>query len=289
MINPEEGVDSYYHRHWPKFIQWWDGTEAQALHVGLYEKGVHSHVEALNHMNDYVAQHLHLDDNKSMKILDAGCGVGGPATYLAQKYPASSFTGITITRSQVGLAKKLAQERNVTVNTDFMFQNFRSTAFPDNYFDGVYTVESIAYAKSKEEYIREMYRILKPGGRIAIVDAFLRDKPLTSLTQNVYDFWGPAKGYPDLCSVHDFTLWLRATGFANIDSEDLTMAASRSIARASIIGFPYFWASLIKRVLQRGHYQPEEDINYFMGAVILEVTLGLTKILRLCSVAAEKK
>jgi len=289
MINPEKGVDEYYQKHWAKFVQWWNGNEAQAIHVGLYEKGIRSHVQALNNMNDYVAILLHLNDGKtSKKILDAGCGVGGTITYLAQKYPCNAFFGITITKSQVELAKKLATERKVINNTKFLFYNYRKTDFPDEYFDGVFTIESINYAKNKQDFVNEMYRILKPNGKIVISDAFLRDKPLTPLTQKLYEIWRPAKGYPTFSSVNSFTSLLKDEGFNCITFNDITNMIHGSVIRASIIGFPYFWASLIKRFIQLKKYKPEEDINYFMGAILLEDILGLIKIFRFCSVVAVK-
>jgi len=289
MVNPEPGVDSYYERHWSKFVQWWQGEQAYALHIGLYEKGVHNHLQSLLNMSDYAAPLLGLNENKPMRILDAGCGVGGSIIHLAQKYPSSSFFGVTITKSQILIARELAKKREVTKNTQFLLQNYRKTDFPDNYFDGVLVQESINYCQGKQDFLQESFRILKPGGRLVILDAFLRDKPLTPLSKKIYNIWQPAKGYPDLISVIDFNAMQRIEGFTNVVVQDLTRRIYRSIARATCFGSLFFIPSLFKRFIQGKSYKPDQDDYFFIGSVVLHDMLGLAKIIRFCSIRSIKQ
>jgi ubiquinone/menaquinone biosynthesis C-methylase UbiE len=286
--NPEPRVESYYDRHWPKFVMWWQGNEAHAIHIGLYEKGVRNYLHSLQYMNEYVGKLLGLSEHKPMKVLDAGCGVGGPSTHLAQQYPSSTFIGITITKSQIPLAEELAKKREVTKNTQFLIRNFRHTEFPEEFFDGAFAQESINYAQSKEEFLNEMFRVLKPGACFVIIDAFLRDKPLTPLSQKVVDIWRPAVGYPDLISIRNLTTLLENTGFKNIVSEDLTRNIFRSVARSTCIGTPFFVPALIKRFFQGKRYKSDMDDYFFMSNNVIRDMMGIAKIIKFCSVVAIK-
>jgi len=47
-----------------------------------------------------------------------------------------------------------------------------NTGFSSNKFDAVFSIESFSYAPQKHVFIQEMFRILKPGGLIVIIDGF---------------------------------------------------------------------------------------------------------------------
>ena len=288
LENPEDGVEDFYERHWPHFVQWWEGEKAHAIHLGMHVKGVHSFIESLHYMNQHAGKLLGLSEDKSMVILDAGCGVGGPSTQLAKRFPKSTFIGITITRNQIPLAQELAKREGVEKNTEFLLRNYRHTEFPDNYFDGAFAQESHNYAQDKEEFVREMFRILKPGGRLVILDGFLRDKPLTSLSQKVYDMWRPSRGFPDFISFKNQKIMLEKYKFENVMVEDLTKNILPSVARSTCIGPPFFVASVIKRILLGKKYKPELDDYFYMGAVIIGDLLGLANILHFGSFVATK-
>jgi ubiquinone/menaquinone biosynthesis C-methylase UbiE len=286
--NPESGVEDFYERHWPHFVKWWQGDDAHAIHFGMYVKGVHSFVESLHYMNYYAGKLLGITQDKSWVILDAGCGVGGPSTQLAKLFPKSTFIGITITRNQIPLAQELARREGVTNNTQFLLQNYRHTEFPDNYFDGAFAQESHNYAQNKEEMIREMYRVIKPGGRFVILDGFIRDEPLTSLSRKVLDIWRPARGFPDLISMKDLKTLLEKNGFEDVVVEDLTKTILPSVARSTCLGPYFFTASVIKRLLLGKKYRPENDDYFYMGAVVIGDMLGLANIIHFGTVVAVK-
>jgi tocopherol O-methyltransferase len=286
--NPESGVEDFYDRHWPHFVQWWQGNEAHAIHFGMHVKGVHSFIESLHYMNQYAGKLLGITEEKSMVILDAGCGVGGPSTQLAKRFPKSTFIGITITRNQIPQAQELAKREGVTKNTQFLLQNYRHTEFPDNYFDGAFAQESHNYAQKKEEFVREMYRVIKPGGRLVILDGFIRDEPLTPLSQKLVEIWRPARGFPDLISQKNLKIMLEKNGFEDVVVEDLTKTILPSVARSTCIGPYFFVASVIKRIILGKKYKPEMDDYFYMGAVVVGDMLGLAKILHFGSIVAVK-
>jgi len=84
-------VAKYYNLRWNAFRIWWHSEETYGVHHGLYDKRAKTFIEAVLNMNDYVGRLFKLKKNSQLKILDAGCGVGGTSIHLAKKYQKQSF------------------------------------------------------------------------------------------------------------------------------------------------------------------------------------------------------
>lgn len=145
------------------------------LNLGLWEKGTKNLSEALLNLNSTIAELAELKSGD--KILDAGCGVGGTAIFLA-KHHDCHITGITITPRQVDLAKKNAKAEGVQDKTHFQAEDFSHTPFEDESFDVIIGMESICYAEPKSDFLKEAKRLLKPGGRLVLAENLQGKKEL---------------------------------------------------------------------------------------------------------------
>jgi len=288
VMGSEKDVTDYYEQYWPKFVKCLKADETLGIHLGYYEKGVKTYEEAVLNMNNFVGRLLNLKDNKPMDILDAGCGVGGTSLYLAKKYPNIRFTGITITPGEVELAKKFAKERNID-NVKFMLGSYANIEFPDNYFDGVFALESISYTQNKKDILHEMCRVLKPGGRLVVVDGFCTDVSLNFLIQKIYDSWRKVRGNLYPINLNLFRSYLEIVGFKEITIMNLAKNIRHTMIRAFIIGIPFFCSSMFKRMIKRENYEPTEDVDYFFGVSILTCFLGLGKIIGYNAITSVKK
>ncbi len=119
--------------------------------------------KSLIRSNEVLADDLHLE--AGMKLLDAGCGWGGSAIWLAEKYEVF-VEGITLSSHQVAIAKKNAIKRKVDKYVNFAVGNFLNTEFADNTFDRIYQQEAIVHVPNEKtaDAFKEFWRILKPRG-----------------------------------------------------------------------------------------------------------------------------
>lgn len=144
-------------------------SNSLGMHFGFWDKQTKNRQEAILNENKAIITHGGI--KKGMKVLDAGCGVGGTALYIA-KQTGASVHGITLDPQQVTLTRKYAKKRNLTHLTEFSTQDYSHTNFPDNYFDVVYGIESICHATPKSAFLKEAHRVLKPKGKLIISDAY---------------------------------------------------------------------------------------------------------------------
>ena len=101
------------------------------------------------------------------RVLDIGCGTGGPAILLAREYRAH-VVGTDIEPQLLERAKALAWKAGVSV--DWRLVNPGPLAFPDNAFDLVFSKDALIHIPDKVALCAEILRVLKPGGIFAASD-----------------------------------------------------------------------------------------------------------------------
>ena len=209
-------------------------------HFGYYpsEKMDISEKKAQELMQDLIAKKLKLSKNEL--VLDAGCGQGLVACYLAVKY-GSNITGITITPFEVIRARRLAQRLEIFNKVKFLKMDYTKMNFPDNYFDSIYTIESLVHAYDLKKALNEFKRILKPDGRIVFFEySMAEDKKLSEFDKKsglkftkLYD-WVINKGaMPGLKKLRHGSLpvILKTQGFINIKEENIIDQIKPSLTR----------------------------------------------------------
>ncbi|CAF1118749.1 unnamed protein product [Adineta ricciae] len=125
--------------------------------------------ESIQRHESYLALRMQLKPGD--KVLDIGCGVGGPLRRIAY-LSGAHITGVTISEYQV----QRAREIDVPANCEFVHGDFMNLPFEDNTFDHVYAIESVCHAPNKAKCLAEVFRVLKPGGSFVGYDACVTDK-----------------------------------------------------------------------------------------------------------------
>src|ERR1700737_2498022 len=127
-------IRAYYDETWLDYRLLWLNPTNYAIHFGYWDDATHSHAEALNRLNAVLAERAGVA--AGAYVLDAGCGVGGSAIWLAKTFGAR-VTGITPVRSQVERARRFADEQRVIDLVRFAEEDYIRTSFPDRSFDVV--------------------------------------------------------------------------------------------------------------------------------------------------------
>lgn len=144
-------------------------------------------------------------------VVDLGCG-GGLDVLLASKQvgPTGKAIGIDMTAEMLQRARAGAAKVGAT-NVEFHLATIDSLPLEDNSVDCIISNCVINLASDKEAVFREMYRVLKPGGRLAISDiALIKPLPM-DVEQNIDAYVGCISG---AILMDDFRNGLQAAGFS---------------------------------------------------------------------------
>lgn len=239
MYSNAEAIIEYYTKCDNAYRDAWGLDRNMQLNLGLWKKGTKSLSEALQHLNAEIAELSGM--KSSTKHLDAGCGVGGTAIFMAKNYGTNS-TGINLVQHQIERAAKNAEIFKVSDSAQFHLMDYTKTDFKDETFDVVTGIESICYAEPKSAFLKEAFRILKPGGRLVLAEnlqakALLNQKEQECLYDNAFH----GCGVKSLDTAEEYLTNLTKLGFKDAKCLDYTNLIKPSIKRLRRFYYPA-WA-----------------------------------------------
>jgi len=231
-----ERIIQYYKESENAYKDSWDLEKSLAIHYGYWDKQVRSFPESLIRMNEVMM--MAADIRPHHHVLDAGCGVGGSSIFIASLL-GCRVTGITLSKRQAEQATEFAKSKGLSDLVDFKVMDYCNTDFPSSGFDVVWGCESICYADTKEQFIREAWRLLKPGGTLVVADGFVSG--FENNDHRVIRQWLDGWQVNYLETPARFAAFMQQTGFDKISYRDISREASHSSRR--LYRF-YFLASL---------------------------------------------
>ena len=102
------------------------------------------------------------------KVLDVGCGTGASALRAAEIVgPKGVVVGVDLSARMLDRARAKATERGLP-NVEFHLADMTSLDYPDGNFDAVVSVFSIFFVPDMEGLVRELWRMVRPGGKLAV-------------------------------------------------------------------------------------------------------------------------
>ncbi|MBC8111641.1 MAG: methyltransferase domain-containing protein [Verrucomicrobia bacterium] len=232
----------------------------------------------LNRMNEVALEKLQVPENQAVKMLDMGCGMGTVARFIAHRVPLAHITGITIVPLQIEYGNKLAKNENVAQRVAIVENDYEKTDFADESFDFAYAVESGCYAQGEGKglLIKEMQRVLKPGGRFVLIDGFLKRpaKQLPAFVKRINDkiceCWALTEGFPE---INSFTKHLHTQGLQEIIVKEISWKIAPSVAYVPYVTTKFFFNEVRKN---KGLNLAQERWNNVM-APALGMLLGLCR------------
>lgn len=110
-------------------------------------------------------------DIRGAKVLDVGCGIGGPCRMLADEY-GCEVTGIDLSEEYIRTATKLSELVGLATKTTFICGNATNLPFADNTFDIVWTQHVQMNINDKQKFYTEIHRVLAEQGLFLYYDIF---------------------------------------------------------------------------------------------------------------------
>lgn len=149
------------------------------LHWGYWPDGAKADVSIAGYvraMDELTRRHFEQAGVASgQRIADVGCGLGGTIGLLNESFDALDLVGLNIDERQLERARENVTPRPGSQNRiEFVHGDACSLPFADRSLDVVLSVECIFHFASKERYLAEVKRVLKPGGRLVVSDFVAR-------------------------------------------------------------------------------------------------------------------
>jgi len=208
-------VDQYYNMATDFYEYGW----GQSFHFAHTMKD-ETHDDSILRHEHRLVDVLHI--KKGQNVLDAGCGVGGPARAVANKSKAF-VKGVTLNEYQIKRARAHTVNQGLTDLVSFEKGDFTKLVDADNTYDAAYGIESTCHSPTLEMVYGEIYRILKPGGRFAVYEWITaKDYDANNkehqriLTEIEY-----GNGLPKIRSLEHALKAAQAVGFKVVSEEDL--------------------------------------------------------------------
>jgi cyclopropane fatty-acyl-phospholipid synthase-like methyltransferase len=231
-------IRAYYDQTWMDYWLVWLSPRSRGLHFGYWDEGTSSHAESLLNTNRVLAQAIGIQPGQ--RILDAGCGVGDGAVWLARHFEVE-VVGISLVPSQIARAQAFARKMGVARRVSFEVGDYTRTRFPGASFDVVWALESLCHAPDKRRFLAEAQRLLRPGGRLGMVEYMRADRPFAAADEALMQQWFAWWAIANLASAGEWEQWSREAGFVDVHGEDISLhviPSFRRLYRIALLVYP---------------------------------------------------
>ena len=167
--NDNARIAEYYRETMEDYRVW---SRAGYMHVGFWRPWTNPFYrqKMLEATNDEVFVSLRLPDLIAGQVADLGCGTGAVSSYGLDHFPKLAWTAYSICPEQIEAAKLRFSRPKIR----FELADFHRLPLESSSLDAAFFVESFCYSSEPELALGESARVLKPGGRLVIVDGMFR-------------------------------------------------------------------------------------------------------------------
>ena len=185
-------------------------------------------------------------------LLDVGCGIGGPARYLADRF-GCRITGIDLTEEFCEVARELTRRCGLDELIAYEQGDALDMPFADASFDGAYSMNVSMNIADRDGLYREIRRVLKPGGWLILSE--IAQGPAGEVSYPTP--WALDASASFLATPEETKARVEACGFEVVRLIDATEATKASGARG-------------RAIVEAGGKPPHRSVNLIHGDIAVE-------------------
>jgi ubiquinone/menaquinone biosynthesis C-methylase UbiE len=203
------------------------------------------HIGGRQASEDFVTQ---MELEEQSLVLDVGCGLGGPARFVAASF-GCSVTGIDLTHEYVDTGNIISNWVGLDKKVILQQGSAMALPFPDGQFDAAYMMHVGMNISDKKSLFSQIFKILKPGGKFGVYDVM-------QLQEGGIDYpvpWAASAKTSSLASPERYQRLLEQSGF--------TISGMRERS-----GFAVEFFEAMQKKLASSQGMPELGLHVLMGA-----------------------
>ncbi|MCB1739218.1 MAG: methyltransferase domain-containing protein [Gammaproteobacteria bacterium] len=180
----------------------WGGDD---IHIGLYESGNETIAAASAAMTRHLIALSGI--GKGQRVLDLACGFGGSLRTLARM--GCEALGIDISAACVQRARRLNADAGLDASIDVRIGDFHAVDSDSEAFDALLCQESIIHSPRRAQVFAEAFRLLRPGGVLAVSDIMASGDADPDSVRAAF----ARLGVSELAALDDYRRMVEAAGF----------------------------------------------------------------------------
>lgn len=259
---PLERVLQYYDQCRQDYARIWHTDRHFSMHAGYAALGSawQGHDAAVVRMIEALAQEVGVTAEDW--VLDMGCGYGGSVLWLAE-HRGCQVTGVDINLMHLEGAAREVMSRGLVGKVHLLLRDMEHLGVSP-VFTVAWSLEASCYVQDKGAFLRQVYQVLRPGGRVVIADGFQRREHPDMRR------WLDGFAVPNLATVAQLAGWLGEAGFVDVFYRDITvnvLPSSRRLYRIASLLYP------VARLLELARKRSKVQTGNVVAAIYQHRTL----------------
>lgn len=228
LTHDNAGLTDIFYDLVTDFYEWGWG---QSFHFATRYSG-ETFKESIARHEYWLASQLQMKSTD--KVLDLGCGVGGPLRSIA-KFTGAHITGITINNYQIKRANRLTPDY-LKPRVKYVQGDFSKLPFEPESFDKVFAIEALCHMFEREKPFGEAMKVLKPGGLVGSYDWLMTDKFDPKNREHLRIKRGIEHGnsLPDIQTIPECLERIKKAGFEVLYHGDLAVEAKKQFGAGNV-------------------------------------------------------